>query len=437
MERRTTEPRPGWQETVEEQGLIYPLTRYPDGSLRPYWDESAYYVFTLDEIEALEEVVEELHRMCLAAADHIVTADRFADLGITDPRIARLVAEAWQRRAELPPSTAASTSATTAPAPRSSWSTTPTPRPPWWRPRPPVVLDGGTLPRRRPVELPPRTPRRRLEEAGRPSPAGQPLYFAHSSADELGEDLMTVAYLKETAEQAGLDTDWISVEEIGWDRLSGRFVDNGLRFIRSIFKLYPWEWLTTDRFADHVLTTLDNGGGTGTTLWIEPAWKMLLSNKALLAILWELYPDHPHLLPTYLDGPRDLATTTGWVAKPLLGREGAGVTVHQPGSALAPAPNPAATSNWPPPRLRRQPRGPGRVGRGERVGGPRHPRVLGPGDGRVRPLPPARDPVSRARGEHAPQERGAAPHAAPPRRRPHSGRHPVAPRATRYPGGGP
>jgi glutathionylspermidine synthase len=57
---------------------------------------------------------------------------------------------------------------------------------------------------------------------------------------------------------------------------------------------------------------------------------MLLSNKALLAVLWELYPDHPNLLPSYLDGPRDLARTTGYVAKPLLGREGAGVTVHAP-----------------------------------------------------------------------------------------------------------
>lgn len=144
---------------------------------------------------------------------------------------------------------------------------------------------------------------------------------------------MTVAYLKETAEQAGLDTSWIAMEEIGWDRLSGRFVDKQLGFIRSCFKLYPWEWLTADRFAPHVLATLDNGGGTGTTMWIEPAWKMLLSNKALLAILWELYPDHPNLLPAFLDGPRELATTRGYVAKPLLGREGAGVTVHEPGSA--------------------------------------------------------------------------------------------------------
>lgn len=160
-----------------------------------------------------------------------------------------------------------------------------------------------------------------------------PLHFVHSDGDELGEDLMTVAYLRETAEQAGLATEALSVEQIGWDRLSGRFVDDRLRFIRSCFKLYPWEWLTTDRFGPQVLATLDNGGGTGTTCWIEPAWKMLLSNKALLAILWELYPGHPNLLAAHLDGPRELADSRGYVAKPLLGREGAGVTIHESGLA--------------------------------------------------------------------------------------------------------
>lgn len=80
-----------------------------------------------------------------------------------------------------------------------------------------------------------------------------------------------------------------------------------------------------------VLGTYDHGGGSGTTCWIEPLWKMLLSNKALLAILWELFPEHPNLLPAYLDGPRELADEGGYVAKPLLGREGAGVTLHEPG----------------------------------------------------------------------------------------------------------
>ncbi|MET9408332.1 glutathionylspermidine synthase family protein [Streptomyces sp. NPDC002935] len=334
MERRTIAPRPGWQQTVEQQGLIYPLTRYPDDSLRPYWDESAYYAFSLPEVEALEEVVEELHAMCLAAAGHIVERGRFADLGIDDPRVVAAVAEAWHRRAELPsvygrfdlrydgagPAKLleynADTPTSLVEAASPQWF--------WMEDRFPGADQWNSLHERLVAAW---------KKQGALLPPGSPLYFAHSADDELGEDLMTVAYLKETAEQAGLDTDWISMEEIGWDPLSGRFVDNRLGFIRSCFKLYPWEWLTSDQFAGHVLDTLDNGGGTGTTLWIEPAWKMLLSNKALLAILWELYPDHPNLLPAYLDGPRELARTNGYVAKPLLGREGAGVTIHEPGAA--------------------------------------------------------------------------------------------------------
>lgn len=333
MKRHTIGPRPDWQSTVEEQGVIYPLTRYPDGSLRPYWDESAYYAFSLPEVEALEEVVEELHRMSLAAAAHIVETGRFADLGIDDPRLAGLIAESWHRRAEQPslygrfdlrydgesgPAKLleynADTPTSLVEAASAQWF--------WMEDRFPGADQWNSL-------------HERLVDAWRTQaallPPGTPLYFAHSAGDELGEDLMTVAYLRETADQAGVSTEAISMEDIGWERLSGRFVDKRFRFIRSCFKLYPWEWLATDRFGPQVLDTLDNGGGTGSTLWIEPAWKMLLSNKALLAVLWELFPDHPNLLPAYLDGPRELAGTTGYVAKPLLGREGAGVTVHPPG----------------------------------------------------------------------------------------------------------
>ncbi|MEU3047961.1 glutathionylspermidine synthase family protein [Streptomyces sp. NPDC006984] len=335
MERHTIEPRPGWQETVEAQGCIYPLTRHPDDSLRPYWDESAYYAFSLPEVEALEEVVEELHAMSLAAAAHIVEKDRFAELGVTDPQVARLVAESWHRREELPslygrfdlhydgtgPARLleynADTPTSLVEAASPQWF--------WMEERFPGADQWNSL-------------HERLVAAWRRNrplfPPG-PVHFVHTEDDTCGEDLMTAAYLRETAEQAGLETVALSVERIGWDHISGRFVDEHLRFIRCCFKLYPWEWLVTDRFGPHVVETLDNGGGTGSTCWIEPAWKMLLSNKALLAILWELYPGHPNLLPAYLDGPRELAGGPGWAAKPLLGREGAGVSIHPPGSPAA------------------------------------------------------------------------------------------------------
>ncbi len=59
--------------------------------------------------------------------------------------------------------------------------------------------------------------------------------------------------------------------------------------------------------------------------WIEPIWKTMLSTKAILPVLWELYPDHPNLLPAYFGSPGDLLE---WVAKPLHGREGSNIRIH-------------------------------------------------------------------------------------------------------------
>jgi glutathionylspermidine synthase len=84
-----------------------------------------------------------------------------------------------------------------------------------------------------------------------------------------------------------------------------------------MFKLYPWEGLVLDPLA-HELSRLD-------VQWLEPAWKMILSNKAILPILWELFPDHPNLLPASREAG---VVGAAWVKKPLLGREGANVTVH-------------------------------------------------------------------------------------------------------------
>jgi glutathionylspermidine synthase len=66
-------------------------------------------------------------------------------------------------------------------------------------------------------------------------------------------------------------------------------------------------------------------------IWVEPAWKMLLSNKGILPVLWELYPDHPNLLEASW---REPATERAWVRKPMLGREGANITLHAPGKDL-------------------------------------------------------------------------------------------------------
>jgi glutathionylspermidine synthase len=151
---------------------------------------------------------------------------------------------------------------------------------------------------------------------------GDRLYL--TSVDD-AEDFMTVAYLADTAQQAGIATEYILARDIGHDSATGAFVDLDERNMRNIFKLYPWEWVI-DQFGANVVSSI----AAGRTTWIEPLWKMVLSNKGILPILWDLNPDHPNLLPTYFenDAPADFLA---WdhVRKPLLSREGANVALHR------------------------------------------------------------------------------------------------------------
>ena len=90
---------------------------------------------------------------------------------------------------------------------------------------------------------------------------------------------MTVTYLEDTARQAGLAASSFPISEIGWNGQG--FVGPDDAPLQSVFKLYPWEWMMKDAFATHL--------GAAPTIWIEPAWKMLLSNKGLLPVLWQLH----------------------------------------------------------------------------------------------------------------------------------------------------
>ena len=60
-----------------------------------------------------------------------------------------------------------------------------------------------------------------------------------------GEDEMTVAYLADTAFQAGLTASIFPIDEIGWD--GAKFVSPDGRPLTSVFKLYPWEWMMRRR----------------------------------------------------------------------------------------------------------------------------------------------------------------------------------------------
>ena len=119
-----------------------------------------------------------------------------------------------------------------------------------------------------------------------------------------------------TAHEAGYRVKFLPIQEIGWDAASHTFVDLDQQPIRFLFKLYPWEWIMREDFGGNVKPS--------GALFLEPMWKMLLSNKGILPILWDMYP-HENLLPAYRD-PAPLAGGPG-VRKPTLGREGANIRI--------------------------------------------------------------------------------------------------------------
>jgi glutathionylspermidine synthase len=325
MRRRPSTPRPGWRQTVESQGLVFPVTTREDGTEVPYWHESAYYELTVPQVEELEEVTESLHRMAVEAARFLATG-AMGNLGL--PALALDLAR--ESLAKNPPSLYGRFDLRydgTGPAKMLEYNAdTPTGLVEsavaqyFW-------ADDVFAERDQWNSL-----HDRLVAAWRDQSLmfrSKTVHFAHSLADSSGEEWMTVAYLRDTADQAGLDTVGLTVEDIGYDRATGRFVDLAEMPIDTCFKLYPWEDMLAEEFGVYVMTDPDS------VTWIEPVWKALLSNKALLAAMWHLYPDHPNLLPAYLDEPGPL---TEWVAKPLHGREGdniriqaAGVEVTQPG----------------------------------------------------------------------------------------------------------
>ena len=158
---------------------------------------------------------------------------------------------------------------------------------------------------------------------------------------EFPEDRGTVGYLADCAAQAGLHASLVDVSDIGLHREGDRatFVDRRGAPVRLLFRLYPWEWMLRDGFGSAIAAV--------GTAFIEPPWKMVLSNKGILPLLWERHPGHPNLLPAYFeDEARKFELGKSFARKPLLGREGANVSIVADGQVAAIEMGPYAESGY-------------------------------------------------------------------------------------------
>ena len=345
MKRFPVAPRADWQQTAADCGFRF-HTMYGE----PYWDESACYAFTLEEIERdLEGPSAELAMMCLDVVDIAVRDEAILHrLGIPAGQH-DFVHDAWRRgEASLygrfdfaydgrGPARLYEYNADT---PTALYETAYFQ---WvWLEQ---ALARGLIPAG--CDQFNSVQEVLIERLSRMAPPEGPMHFTCARDSE--EDRGTVEYLRDCAEQAGIPTRFLFVDEIGVDS-NGQYTGLDGEALRHLFKLYPWEFLFREDFA-RFLPGCD-------TYFIEPPWKAVLSNKGLLALLWEHFPGHLNLLPTWLaDDPRANRLGASYVRKPLYSREGANVRIVERGRIVCDEPGPYGAEGHvlqalcPPPRF--------------------------------------------------------------------------------------
>lgn len=316
MKRITVAPRPDWQSEMARIGFNYHSI---DGN---YWQEDACYVFTESQIDLLEDATNALHHMYVQAVAHVVKTGDYARLGIDDIA-AKQIEDSFGRQAPSlygrfdlcfdginPPKLYeynADTPTALFEASVAQW---------YW-----LQAQGGIL---RGADQFNNIHERLLVEFESLKPMlGYDTLYLTAVSDSI-EDLTTTQYLQDVAIQAGLQTDYIDIGNIGYRMSDGQFTDLNDNIIRHLFKLYPWEWLLAEEFGQYIASSNIH--------LIEPAYKLLMSNKALLTVLWEMFPNHPNLLVASLN-PNDISTNV--VKKPFFSREGANISLTHANQTLS------------------------------------------------------------------------------------------------------
>ena len=144
------------------------------------------------------------------------------------------------------------------------------------------------------------------------------LHFA--CIEEIEDDKGTVDYLEECARDAGLETRFIAMKDIGID-LQGRFSDLEDEVIPRCSSFIPGNglWARISR-ATCQRAAFNSSSRRG---------RRSSPTRACSPSCGEMFEGHPNLLPSYFDGdPRAADLSPNFVRKPLLSRQGWNVEIH-------------------------------------------------------------------------------------------------------------
>ncbi len=316
MKRKIATPRTEWQRKVEELGFGFHTL---DTS---YWDESVFYEFNLTEINQIEKATNELWDLCLEAVQYVIDNKLYRRFHIPEWFISH-IEESWNNDAPAIYGRFDFSMKDGIPKLLEFNADTPT-----------SLFEASVIQWYWLQDTHPKNDQfnsihekliaywKYLKEFLHPG-------ILHFSADDQNlEDLTTTEYLRDCAIQAGMETNFINLMDIGWNVDFKEFRDIEDSAIKNIFKLYPWEWLVNEEFGNHIIPDRNK------TNWIEPSWKMILSNKAILPILWKLNTGHENLLPTFTEFDK-MSLGFSYAKKPILSREGANIQLFNNGTLIS------------------------------------------------------------------------------------------------------
>ncbi|CAF0718212.1 unnamed protein product [Adineta steineri] len=159
----------------------------------------------------------------------------------------------------------------------------------------------------------------------------------HLLIDNDQDEILTSLYMQEVLKQANIDSKLcILYDDLYWK--DSKIVDSDGNQVELIWKTWMWESVFSD-YADAEKTGKLNQkiNGEHPRLCeillnddihiIEPLWKVIPSNKAILPVLWSMFPNHPNLLCSEWTLTDDLKRS-GYVKKPIVGRCGHNVTLY-------------------------------------------------------------------------------------------------------------
>lgn len=165
--------------------------------------------------------------------------------------------------------------------------------------------------------------------------------IVHVLQDHDEEENYHALFMKSAIEAAGYEcVRLVGLDDLHWGD-DGSILDKHDNVVEWVWKTWAWEtaidqlrdecemqeqpktlnaqiWKAgeTPRLAD-VLLCKD-------IMVFEPLWTLIPSNKAILPVLWALFPNHPLLLNTSFTLNEDLVQS-GYVIKPIVGRCGANI----------------------------------------------------------------------------------------------------------------